>query len=435
MEFKSQPRNVCISTSIAELNFAIEQSATGQQLFNKVAQTLGLRQTQFFGLQFTNKKGLTKWLKMEKKVLSQKVKNEEVLHFKLIVKFYPESVSEELIHGMTKKLFFFHVEERVVKDDIYASTGTLLLLASYSVQAKYGDKNPAVHTKGFLDIDTLLPQRVIGQFLSKEEWEERILDCWAIHETTFREDAMMEYLKAAQDLEMYGMNYFEMRNKRNTDLLLGVDAFGLYIFRKDNKLTPQVFFSWSELREIKWSFNAFIIKPRHRRATKVAFYASKDRIAKEMFNMSVGNHQCFLSRRGPESMEVQIMKMQEEEERLKMEARRAYLQKEKSASEAIESQIRELQAKLQGCEDELSHTHENIRESEFDALAMERNIQAKLKAINDKVEAMKKQEQERLTQLDLIHQENQRKNLSKYLTLKDIRQGNTQARIDMFEAM
>ncbi len=33
------------------------------------------------------------------------------------------------------------------------------------------------------------------------------------------EDAMMEYLKTAQDLEMYGVNYFEIRNKAGTELV------------------------------------------------------------------------------------------------------------------------------------------------------------------------------------------------------------------------
>mgnify|MGYP000556071837 CR=1 FL=1 len=46
----------------------------------------------------------------------------------------------------------------------------------------------------------------------------------------FREDAMMEYLKIAQDLEMYGVNYFEIKNKKGTDLLLGVDALGLNVY-------------------------------------------------------------------------------------------------------------------------------------------------------------------------------------------------------------
>lgn len=51
----------------------------------------------------------------------------------------------------------------------------------------------------------------------------------------FREEAMLEYLKIAQDLEMYGVNYFEIRNKKGTELYLGVDALGLNIYDRQDK--------------------------------------------------------------------------------------------------------------------------------------------------------------------------------------------------------
>ena len=50
-----------------------------------------------------------------------------------------------------------------------------------------------------------------------------------------RDDAMMEYLKIAQDLEMYGVNYFEIKNKKGSELWLGVDALGLNIYEKDDR--------------------------------------------------------------------------------------------------------------------------------------------------------------------------------------------------------
>ena len=50
-----------------------------------------------------------------------------------------------------------------------------------------------------------------------------------------REEAMMEYLKIAQDLEMYGVNYFDIKNKKGTELCLGVDALGLNIYAKEDK--------------------------------------------------------------------------------------------------------------------------------------------------------------------------------------------------------
>lgn len=50
-----------------------------------------------------------------------------------------------------------------------------------------------------------------------------------------REEAMIEYLKIAQDLEMYGITYFDIKNKKGTDLWLGVDALGINVYEKQDK--------------------------------------------------------------------------------------------------------------------------------------------------------------------------------------------------------
>lgn len=57
----------------------------------------------------------------------------------------------------------------------------------------------------------------------------------------------MEYLKIAQDLEMYGVNYFEIKNKKGTELWLGVDALGLNIYEHEDKsvsLLLQLYLLW-----------------------------------------------------------------------------------------------------------------------------------------------------------------------------------------------
>ena len=76
-------------------------------------------------------------------------------------------------------------------------------------------------------------------------------------------DAMMEYLKIAQDMEMYGVNYFEIKNKKGTELWLGVDALGLNIYEKDDRLTPKIGFPWSEIRNISFNDRKFVIKVRN----------------------------------------------------------------------------------------------------------------------------------------------------------------------------
>ena len=77
---------------------------------------------------------------------------------------------------------------------------------------------------------------------------------------------MMEYLKIAQDLEMYGVNYFSIKNKKGTDLWLGVDALGLNVYEKDDQLTPKIGFPWSEIRNISFNDKKFVIKPIDKKA-------------------------------------------------------------------------------------------------------------------------------------------------------------------------
>lgn len=57
-----------------------------------------------------------------------------------------------------------------------------------------------------------------------------------------REDSMMEYLKIAQDLEMYGVNYFSIKNKKGSELWLGVDALGLNIYEQNDKYSRSYIF-------------------------------------------------------------------------------------------------------------------------------------------------------------------------------------------------
>lgn len=45
---------------------------------------------------------------------------------------------------------------------------------------------------------------------------------------------MMEYLKLAQDTEMFGINYFDIENKKGTKLALGIDALGINVYERDD---------------------------------------------------------------------------------------------------------------------------------------------------------------------------------------------------------
>ncbi|XP_042636305.1 LOW QUALITY PROTEIN: radixin [Orycteropus afer afer] len=404
-----KPINVRVTTMDAELEFAIQPNTTGKQLFDQVkvegneesawrsdpgteplkheeealirqvVKTVGLREVWFFGLQYVDSKGYSTWLKLNKKVTQQDVKKENPLQFKFRAKFFPEDVSEELIQEITQRLFFLQVKEAILNDEIYCPPETAVLLASYAVQAKYGDYNKEIHKPGYLANDRLLPQRVLEQHkLTKEQWEERIQNWHEEHRGMLREDSMMEYLKIAQDLEMYGVNYFEIKNKKGTELWLGVDALGLNIYEHDDKLTPKIGFPWSEIRNISFNDKKFVIKPIDKKAPDFVFYAPRLRINKRILALCMGNHELYMRRRKPDTIEVQQMKAQAREEKHQKQLERAQLENEKKKreiaekeKERIEREKEELMERLRQIEEQTMKAQKELEEQTRRALELD----------------------------------------------------------------
>uniref|UniRef100_A0A8C7YDF9 FERM domain-containing protein n=1 Tax=Oryzias sinensis TaxID=183150 RepID=A0A8C7YDF9_9TELE len=371
--------NVRVTTMDAELEFAIQPNTTGKQLFDQVVKTVGLREVWFFGLQYVDSKGYSTWLKLNKKVTQQDVKKENPLQFKFRAKFFPEDVSEELIQEITHRLFFLQVKEAILNDENYCPPETAVLLASYAVQAKYGDHSRDVHKPGYLTHERLLPQRVLEQHkLTKDQWEVRIQTWHEEHRGILREDAMMEYLKIAQDLEMYGVNYFEIKNKKGTQLWLGVDALGLNIYEHEDKLTPKIGFPWSEIRNISFNDKKFFIRPIDKKAPDFVFCAPRLRINKRILALCMGNHELYMRRRKPDTIEVQQMKAQAREEKHHKQMERAQLENEKKKrelaekeKERIEREKEELMERLKQIEEQTMKAQRELEEQTRRALELE----------------------------------------------------------------
>ncbi|CAF0772657.1 unnamed protein product [Rotaria sordida] len=337
----------------SELEFAIQPNTSGKQLFDQVVKTIALREIWFFGLQYTDSKDFPCWLKLNKKVLGQDIKknSSQPLTFKFRARFFPEEVSEELIQEITQKLFFLQVKESILTDEIYCPPETCVLLASYAMQAKHGDFNDESHRPGSLVNERLLPKRVMEQFqLSPEEWEKRVINWWKEHRGMLKEEAMLEYLKIAQDLEMYGVNYFDIRNKKGTELYLGVDALGLNIYDKQDKLTPKIGFPWSEIRNISFNDKKFVIKPMEKKSPDFIFYAPRLRINRRILSLCMGNHELYMRRRKTDSIEVQQMKAQAQEEKLARLQERERIQAEIERRKQAEQEREAMRRKVEDLE-------------------------------------------------------------------------------------
>uniref|UniRef100_A0A4W5LMW2 Moesin a n=1 Tax=Hucho hucho TaxID=62062 RepID=A0A4W5LMW2_9TELE len=408
--------SVRVTTMDAELEFAIQANTTGKQLFDQVVKTIGLREVWFFGLQYQDTKGFSTWLKLNKKVTAQDVRKESPLLFKFRAKFFPEDVSEELIQEATQRLFFLQVKEGILNDDIYCPPETAVLLASYAVQAKYADYNKDIHFPGYLSSEKLLPQRVLDQHkLNKEQWEERIQVWHEEHKGMLREDSMMEYLKIAQDLEMYGVNYFSIKNKKGSELWLGVDALGLNIYEQNDKMTPKIGFPWSEIRNISFNDKKFVIKPIDKKAPDFVFYAPRLRINKRILALCMGNHELYMRRRKPDTIEVQQMKAQAREEKNHKKMERALLENEKKKrelaekeKEKIEKEKEELMERLKQIEEQTKKAQQELEEQTRRALELEQE-RKRAQEEAERLEKERRMAEEAKTAL-LQQSENQMKN-------------------------
>lgn len=360
---KSFPVKVC--TLDAELEFSLEWRSTGRDLFDLVCRTIGLRETWYFGLQYEDAKGFISWLKLDKKVQDQCISQQPTTPFMFLAKFYPEDVAEELVQEVTQHLFFLQVKQAILSMDIYCPPEASVLLASYAVQAKYGDYDEVSYRPGMLASEDLLPQRVIDQYqMTPEMWEDRIKIWYADHRGMSRDEAEMEYLKIAQDLDMYGVNYFPISNKKETDLWLGVTALGLNIYEKENKLAPKTTFTWSEIRHISFDDKKFVIKPVEKASPNFVFFSQKVRMNKLILDLCIGNHDLFMRRRKPDSMEVQQMKAQAKEEKSRRQIERNKLAREKQLREAAEREKAAMEQRLLQYQEEIRLANEALRRSE-----------------------------------------------------------------------
>ena len=83
--------NVRVLTMDTELEFTIQTKTTGKLLFDQVIQTTGLREHWYFGLQYTDIKGMESWLALDKKVAEQKASNK----FIKTLRFTPATSDQE----------------------------------------------------------------------------------------------------------------------------------------------------------------------------------------------------------------------------------------------------------------------------------------------------------------------------------------------------
>merc|ERR1712241_1525765 len=143
------------------------------------------------------------------------------------------------------------------------------------------------------------------------------------------------------------------------------------IYEKEDRLTPKIGFPWSEIRNISFNDRKFVIKPIDTKAPNFVFFAPRLRINKRILTLCMGNHELYMRRRKPDTIELQQMKARNKEEKLAKQQEREKLQREIAARERAEKiqaeyedRLKRMQADMMARQKELLDAQNIIKQLE-----------------------------------------------------------------------
>ncbi|XP_050296970.1 moesin/ezrin/radixin homolog 1-like [Anthonomus grandis grandis] len=368
-----------------------------REIFHTMGKSLGIQETWWFGLMYKGPDNEDVWVDKSKKSLKDLQKN---LAFNYAVKYYPEDVTEELIESITIEYFFLQVKALILKDEIYCPADTCVLLASYALQVRHGDYLKDQVNEDVFKKQKLLPERVIKQHnMPLSEWETSITNMWLKHRGLDKEDAMLEYLKLVQNLEMYGVSYFNIRNVKGTELLLGVTALGLNIYKVDDRLNPTISFPWSEIKNLKYKGTKFVIRPNDKSAKNFVIITTNEKVSKQILNLGIGNHELYVRRRKPDTPEITRMKEKANEVRkTKLSIRQKY-NSERLAREEAEKRETMYKQQLEDMRVEMERKQASLLEAEKTIRKLQEQLED-LKRSKEELEAQRVELQEMMERLE-----------------------------------
>ncbi|KAF7652572.1 hypothetical protein LDENG_00094620 [Lucifuga dentata] len=144
-------------------------------------------------------------------------------------------------------------------------------------------------------------------------------------------------------------------------------------------MTPKIGFPWSEIRNISFNDKKFVIKSIDKKAPDFIFYAPRLRINKRILALCIGNHDLYMHRRKPDTIDVQQMKAQAKEEKNKRQMERALLESEKKKRENAEKETEkiaretmELMERLRQIEEQTKRAQDELEEQTRRALELEK---------------------------------------------------------------
>lgn len=235
----------------------LSSESTGQDCLDVVCQKLSLNQPKFFGLQYVsrNNDNNFSWLELDRPIKRQLDKYARGLNVYLRVMYYVISGVRLLNDEITRYYYFLQLKMDVIEGRISCTPQQSVELASYCMQAEFGNFDAERHTSNYLKDFQLFPKTDPALLESLTEAASRQ---HALLHNLPQGTAEEYYICACQKLDGYGQEIFSVKNRKNEDVLVGVSLTGVYVSYSDIKETKH--YGWSNIQNVINHKRYFIIE-------------------------------------------------------------------------------------------------------------------------------------------------------------------------------
>ncbi|XP_064535813.1 protein 4.1 homolog isoform X5 [Drosophila montana] len=267
------------------LDVTIDRKAKGRDLVNSICAGLNIIEKDYFGLTYDTPTDPRVWLDLEKPVA--KFFRTDPWPLAFAVKFYPPEPSQ-LQEDITRYHLCLQVRNDILEGRLPCTFVTHALLGSYLVQSEMGDYDPKeMPTRAYLKDFKIAPNQT-------SELEEKVMDLHKTHKGQSPAEAELHYLENAKKLAMYGVDLHPAKDSEGVDIMLGVCASGLLVYRDKLRINR---FAWPKILKISYKRHHFYIKIRpgefEQYESTIGFKLANHRAAKKLWKSCVEHHTFF----------------------------------------------------------------------------------------------------------------------------------------------
>ncbi|CAH1125764.1 unnamed protein product [Ceutorhynchus assimilis] len=268
--------------SILTLN--MDRKSKGKDLLDKVCEAINLIEKDYFGLVYADRHDPRNWLELDKRIA--KFMKNEPWKFSFEVKFYPPDPAQ-LQEDITRYQLCLQIRNDILSGRLPCSFVTHALLGSYLAQSELGDYDPDHMPRGYLKDFKIAPSQ-------NQDLEDKVCELHKTHKEQTPAEAELHYLENAKKLAMYGVDLHPAKDSEGVDIMLGVCASGLLVYRDRLRINR---FAWPKILKISYKRHNFYIKIRpgefEQFESTIGFKLANHRAAKKLWKTCVEHHTFF----------------------------------------------------------------------------------------------------------------------------------------------